>query len=156
MEFREDLMFPSLEVADRDALLDLLGTSVTRLGLAKENYAEALKEREREYPTGLPICGGVAIPHTSADHVTGNTIAAVSLARPVTFSEMGGEEDSEVAVNTVLLLVFADASQHVPLLSRIVGRIQDEAFIRAIKDAPDPAAMARVLAEAFPPDHPTT
>lgn len=151
MDFHEQLMFPALAVADRDALLETLGTAVAGLGLATDGYAAALKEREREFPTGLPICGGVAIPHTSADHVSGNTIAVASLAHPVTFMEMGGEEDSEVMVSTVLLLVFADASQHVPLLSKLIGRIQDAEFIRAIKDASDPAAMARVLAEAFPP-----
>lgn len=156
MDFHEELMFPQLDVADRDALLETLGAAVTGLGLAEPGYATALKERELEFPTGLPICGGVAIPHTSADHVSGNTIAAASLARPVTFFEMGGDEDSEVVVSTVLLLVFADAAQHVPLLSRIVSCIQDENFIRSITDAEDPAAMVRVLAEAFPPDHPTT
>lgn len=152
MQFHEDLMFPNLAVDSRDALLETLGAAVASLGLAKDGYAIALKERERHYPTGLPICGGVAIPHTSADHVTGNTIAAASLAHPVTFFEMGGDEDSEVEVSTVFLLVFANADQHVPLLSRIVNCIQDSEFIRAITAADNPTAMADVLAEAFPSD----
>lgn len=150
MDFHEELMFPRLDVVDRDTLLDTLGGAVARLGLAKSDYAEALKSREREFPTGLPISGGVAIPHTAAEFVHANTIVAASLVRPVTFFEMGGDEDSEVSVSTVFLLVFSDSSQHVPLLSKLATSIQDERFVAAVHDAPDRATMARLLAEAFP------
>ena len=155
MDFHEELMFPELDVSDRDALLETLGRAVTGLGLARDDYAEALKQRELEYPTGLPISGGVAIPHTAAEYVTGNTIAAATLPRPVTFAEMGGDQDSEVPVSTVFLLIFADASQHVPLLSRIIGRIQDADFVHSISAAGNPAEMAQLLAAAFPSDQPT-
>ncbi len=150
MDFLEHLMFPHLEVADRDELLERLGRAVVDAGLAKPTYAQALKDREREFPTGLPISGGVAIPHTAAEYVNGNTIVAASLAHPITFGEMGGEEDSQVSVSTVFMLVFADSSQHVPLLSSLIGSIQDEAFVRSISTAADKPTMARLLTEAFP------
>lgn len=156
MDFRTELMFPDLAVADRDALLDLLGAAVTDLGMAKDGYAAALKEREHEFPTGLPISGGVAIPHTSAEFVTGNTIVAATLTNPVSFFEMGGDEGSEAMVSTVFLLVFADSHSHVPLLAKVIANIQDEQFVNAIKDAHTAQAMAAVLTEAFPAEMPTS
>lgn len=57
MDFHEDLMFPGLTVADRDELLEALGSAVINAGFAKDTYVDALKERERDFPTGLPICG---------------------------------------------------------------------------------------------------
>lgn len=149
MEFRSELMFPRLAVADRDELLQTLGGAVTAAGLAEPTYVAALQEREREFPTGLGISGGVAIPHTSADHVTGNTIAVASLAEPVIFREMGGDEDSAVAVSTVFMLVFADAANHVPLLSHMIGKLQDADFVTAVNAAGDPATIIALMDDAF-------
>ena len=150
MEFREDLMFAGLEVADRDELLRVLGQAVTSAGLAKDSYVQALQEREREYPTGLPISGGVAIPHTSAEYVHANTIVVATLATPVTFAEMGGADDSQVEVSTVFLLVLADAGQHVKMLSKLIRNLQREEFVRSIREADDASTMTGLLAEAFP------
>ena len=150
MDFHEHLMFPRLQVADRDDLLAKLGQAVIDAGLARDGYVTALQDREREYPTGLPISGGVAIPHTSAEYVTSNTIVAASLAEPVTFAEMGGDSDAQVPVSTVFLLVFADSAQHVPLLSKLIRSIQKESFVHAVHDAHDAAAMAAVLSDVFP------
>ncbi|MGC3955334.1 MAG: PTS sugar transporter subunit IIA [Propionicimonas sp.] len=149
-------MFPKLDVADRDELLQVLGTAVTNLGLARPDYAAALLEREREFATGLPINGGVAIPHTAAEYVLGNTVAAATLAHPVTFQEMASEDDAEIEVSTVLMLVFADASQHVPLLSKIIAAIQDPQFVQALSEAADPSAMKRIITDALPVDQPPT
>lgn len=149
MDFHEDLMFPGLTVADRGELLEVLGNAVINAGFAKDTYVDALKERERDFPTGLPISGGVAIPHTAAEYVHVNTIVAASLTNPVSFAEMGGEEDSVVPVSAVFLLVFADSSQHVPLLSKLVGSIQDETFVDSVRQAGDKPTMARLLAEQF-------
>ncbi|MBP8919883.1 MAG: PTS sugar transporter subunit IIA [Micropruina sp.] len=149
MEFRNDLMFPRLAVGDRDELLATLGGAVAGAGLAKPGYVDALQQREREFPTGLPLSGGVAIPHTSADHVTGNTIAVASLAEPVVFHEMGGDQESRVDVSTVFMLVFADAANHVPLLSHMIGKLQDADFVAAVRDADDPAVVVDLMEQAF-------
>lgn len=148
MEFHDELMYPNLLVASRDELLTILGDAVIAAGLAHPSYTAALLERERDYPTGLPVAGGVAIPHTAAEQVTGNTIAVAALAQPVTFSEMGGS-GTEIEVKTVFLLVFADSASHVPLLSKLIGKIQDAEFITAIGKATDRAGLADVLAETF-------
>ncbi|MFT4297372.1 MAG: PTS sugar transporter subunit IIA [Micropruina sp.] len=142
-------MFPGLAVADRDELLQTLGGAVTAAGLAEPSYVAALQQREREFPTGLDLSGGVAIPHTSADHVSGNTIAVASLAQPVTFREMGGDEDSTVEVSTVFMLVFADAANHVPLLSHMIGKLQDADFVASVRSADEPAGIVALLEQAF-------
>lgn len=149
MEFHSQLMFPRLVAADRDELLQTLGGAVTAAGLAEPSYVEALQQRERDFPTGLGISGGVAIPHTSADHVTGNTIAVASLADPVTFGEMGGDESSAVPVSTVFMLVFADAANHVPLLSHMIGQLQDAEFVASVRAAGDAEEIIALMEQAF-------
>jgi len=146
MEFRDDLMFPGLEVTDRDELLGVLGGAVIAAGLAKETYSAALRDREVSFPTGLPVSGGVAIPHTSAEWVMANTIACATLAHPISFHEMGGEADSEIAVSTVFLLVVADSTQQVKLLSSLIRKLRDGRFVAELRTADTPAAMCRILA----------
>lgn len=150
MDFHDDLMFHQLSVPNRDALLETLGQAVIDRGMAKDTYVDALKSREAEFPTGLPIAGGVAIPHTAAEYVTANTIVAASLAEPVVFAEMGGEAGSEIAVSVVLLLVFADSTQHLPLLSKLVRQLQKGDLAQSLREAPDASAMSAVLAEILP------
>lgn len=149
MDFHDELMFPALAVASRDELLEVLGGAVVDLGLAKDSYVEALKVRELEYPTGLPVSGGVAIPHTAAEYVHANTIVAATLTAPVEFAEMGGDGNSMVPVSTVFLLVLADSSQHVSVLSKLITGIQNPPFIEAVRSTGDASTMARLLAGQF-------
>lgn len=150
MDFHDDLMFPALRVRDRDELLDKLGGAVVAAGFARDDYVDGLKAREREYPTGLPISGGVAIPHTSAEYVTTNTIVAASLTEPVTFAEMGGADDSEVSVSTVFLLVIADSTQQVKVLGKLIRALQNAEFVKSVHDAVDRPTMASLLEQAVP------
>lgn len=143
-------MFPDLTVHDRDELLSTLGTAVIAAGLARDDYVAGLKARELEFPTGLPISGGVALPHTSAEYVMGNTIVCASLTHPVVFNEMGGDKDSEVPVSTVLMLVVADATQQVKVLSSLIRKLQDGVLTQQLHDAASPQAMAALLSESFP------
>lgn len=72
-----------------------------------------------------------------------------SLAEPVVFHEMGGDQESRVDVSTVFMLVFADAANHVPLLSHMIGKLQDADFVAAVRDADDPAVVVDLMEQAF-------
>lgn len=148
MEFHDKLMFPALTAVDRDAVLASLGNAVIDAGFARDDYVRALQEREAQFPTGLPISGGVAIPHTSSEYVTTNTIACATLTQPVTFHEMG-DDASEVEVSTVFMLVVADGQQQVKALSSLVKKLRDAEFIDGLRDAPDAQSMKRILASRF-------
>ena len=145
MDITADLLFPHLAAPRPDEVLEKLGQAVTDRGLALDTYVHALKDREAEFPTGLAISGGVAIPHTSAEYVTGNTIAVATLTSPVTFQAMG-DPDTAVEVSTVVMLVFADSSQHLPLLSKIVKSLQDQSFVDAMHEAGGTEELSVVLA----------
>ena len=146
MKFIETLQHPHLTVQSREELLRSLGDAAVAAGQAAPGYADALLEREEQFPTGLPVSGGVAIPHTAAEHVTGNTIAVASLSQPVTFEEMGGS-GREIEVDLVLLLILGDAEQHVEHLSRLIRTIQDEQFTGQLRAAQTAEEITAVLNE---------
>ena len=55
----------------------------------KNEYVEAIKQREKEYPTGLPSTDPVvAIPHANYEMVKKTTLAIATLNEPVLFENM--------------------------------------------------------------------
>lgn len=105
------------------------------LHYVKESYLEAVLEREKEYPTGLPLTKtGVAIPHTDSEHVLKPTIAISVLNKPVTFSVMGSP-DTKIDVEIVLMLAISDPQKQILMLQRLMAIFQDEQAMEVIKSA---------------------
>jgi 5'-methylthioadenosine phosphorylase len=99
---------------------------------------EAVLAREAEFPTGLPTEPiGVAIPHADVEHVVTTTVALATLARPVVFHQMGGEDHDTVAVSIIVMLAVAEPKAQVAYLSRVIGAIQDADLCRALVAADD-------------------
>lgn len=138
-----------LDAETRQDVFDRLGGALLADGRVKDDYITALAEREAGYPTGLPVPGGVAIPHTDASHVNEDTIAIATLARPVAFHEMGGDPDDLVEVSTVIMLALASAGEHLRVLQKIVKSIQKPEFLETIRSASDPRVIADAASEAF-------
>ncbi|MFV0451903.1 MAG: PTS sugar transporter subunit IIA [Propioniciclava sp.] len=141
-------VYRRVRVADTDALFDRIGADLHAAGRVRPTFVDGLKSRESRYPTGIPVSGGVAIPHTDAEHVLHDTIAVATLAEPVSFGSMGGG-DQDVAVATVFLLALHDPSQHMTFLPRVVKGLQDEAFVQELHAAGAVEEIAERVAHAF-------
>ncbi|MBK7822778.1 MAG: hypothetical protein IPJ61_17355 [Tessaracoccus sp.] len=63
---------------------------------------------------------------SSADFVTGNTLAVATLTSPI-----------------------ADSQSHVPQLSAMITALQDSSFVEAAREAADPETLAQILAARF-------
>ena len=101
----KDMLFPECTLihvkADRkEDVIWKLYEKLLQNGKVKENFYEAVLEREREYPTGLKFeKWEVAIPHVSPEYVLESTIAIAVLDEPVEFKRM--DDESSVHVNVV-------------------------------------------------------
>jgi|GEM_PF-127284 len=136
-------------VEDSTALFALVGSDLCTAGRVRESFSQALETREATYPTGLPVGDGVAIPHADACHVIHDTIAVVTLARPIKFQLMAGVDDGFVDVSTVFVLALKDPDQHLSLLPRVVKSIQDPQFLDSLRVAVDPLRAAELVERAF-------
>ncbi len=124
-ELNPSLIFTNLEVNDSTDVMKKVGGAVIKEGYAKESYVNALVNREKDYPTGLDVDGvGVAIPHTDVSHVVKAGIAIAVLEKPVTFIQMG-TDDETVEVQLVFMLSVTDPNAHIDQLQRILEIIQD-------------------------------
>lgn len=140
-----ELVHVGLEVSSRDELLALMAGRLQTSGRTKESFLQGLMDREKNYPTGLPVNGGVAIPHTDAEHVLRDAVSIATLTTPVGFREMAGTDDREIPVDVVFMLALGASGDHLEVLQKIIQCIQDIAFIselRASRSAKEIAGIA--------------
>lgn len=131
-ELKNSLIITGLDVQSDQDIMVQVGGALVREGYARESYVEALAKREREFPTGLDVDGvGVAIPHTDVSHVIKAGIAIAVLNNPVTFVQMG-TDDETVEVRLVFMLAVVNPDKHIDQLQRILAIIQDTRVLNKI------------------------
>ena len=142
-----------LDVSDAEDVLRSLAGRLLDAGAVTVDFPEALRARERTYPTGLPTPIPTAIPHADPQHVVIPGLALATLARPVPFGEMGASGRS-VEVRLVAMPLLTDAREHLAALQRLMGLLRDEAAVAELLALTGDEALreraAVLLAEALP------
>ncbi|WP_193106599.1 PTS sugar transporter subunit IIA [Brachybacterium sp. FME24] len=125
-----------LDVVDAEDVLRSLAGRLLDAGAVTVDFPEALRERERRYPTGLPTSVPTAIPHADPEHVVLPGLAIATLAQPVAFGEMGGS-GSTVDARLVVMPLLTDARAHLAALRRLMGLLRDEEAVEDLLAATD-------------------
>jgi len=124
-----------------------LGWALVKEGYAKESYIDALISREKNFPTGIDVNGvGIAIPHTDVSHVNKTGIAIGVLNEPVTFFQMG-TDDETVEVQLVFMIAVANPNNHIEQLQRIVTIIQDKDVLNQLIKVRDKNEIIKIIRE---------
>jgi PTS system galactitol-specific IIA component len=143
----KDLMFNRLNVNNRDEFFDYISDLLEEKSIVKAGFNLALKAREESYPTGLPVLGGVAIPHTDGTLVNENRLVFVTLEHPIQFNEMGGDEEDVIEVNAIILLAVGDGKKHLEVLQKLITAIQNPNFVSSIINATSQDQMFEVVSD---------
>ena len=131
----ESLILIKESAQTREAIIRKLGNLLFKQGFVKDTYTQAVIDREKVFPTGLPARkAGVAIPHTDTEHVIKPAIAIATLENPVSFNMMGSP-DNEIQVEIVIMLAVHDAKLVVPTLRKIIFILENDEALLAIKNA---------------------
>ena len=103
----KDLIQLDLDVRNTDELFEVMSGRLMELGYVTGDFLESIKEREKEYPTALPVEPyAVAIPHTDPKECIKNAfIACIRLKEPIPWREMAANEVVHM-VRFVFLLGF--------------------------------------------------
>ena len=113
-------------------------------GKVKENFYEAVLEREREYPTGLKFeKWEVAIPHVSPEYVLESTIAIAVLDEPVEFKRM--DDESSVHVNVVFNIALGKDGKQIEILQDIMAIFADSEKMERIVKAESPEQVISII-----------
>ncbi len=108
MLINKDNIFIDPAVSSTSELFELFYKNLFEKGFVREDFYNALVEREKSYPTGLDTGNiKIAIPHTDSNMIIREGMAVAVLKEPVSFSEMG-DPASSLRVNIVFLLLIKD------------------------------------------------
>ncbi|MER3400552.1 MAG: PTS sugar transporter subunit IIA [Thermoflexus sp.] len=125
-----------LEAASAEEVIRQLAAPLVAAGRVRPSFVDAVLERERTNPTGLPLSGAlhVAIPHTEVEHVCAPALAVATLARPVAFRSMVRPEET-VSVSIVILLALTEPHAQIEMLMSLAELFQDPDRVRAVYEA---------------------
>ena len=89
----KELVQLDLEAESTDEVFSILAEKLEKAGYIRSGFLEAIKEREKNYPTALPIEPyPVAIPHTDPKCIVKPFVACVRLKHPIPWREMAANE----------------------------------------------------------------
>jgi PTS system nitrogen regulatory IIA component len=137
-----DRVIVGLRVSDKTQLLqELAGRAAAALSLDRRAIFDALLARENLGSTGLGK--GFALPHARLEDLPNTFALFVRLARSIDFASI---DERPVDLAILLLTPANGANHHLTTLATLSRPLRDEAFVRRIRQAPDAAALHRLLA----------
>jgi galactitol PTS system EIIA component len=132
---------------DATSIIRVLSGLLLATGHVTPQHADAVLDRERTDPTGLPTHGaGVAIPHGDPATVLVPAVAIAVPAQPVGFGQLG---DPEVVIDAkvVFLLALTDADGQLTALREVAALVQDPDRLRALTAAATPDDVIATIAD---------
>jgi phosphocarrier protein FPr len=133
-----------LSAADRDAAIDRVGAMLVAEGLVTDGYITAMRAREQIISTYLG--NGIALPHGTSeaqDTILRTGLAVAQFPAGVAW----GDEPARLVIGLA-----ARSEEHIAILSRLAGILEDAALCERLARTTDPAEIFQALtAEAEPP-----
>lgn len=143
------IYFPQTHFKSNTELFHDVTAYLLAQGYVREGFEDAIGERERLYPTGLPIEPPVAIPHTDGEYVNRDAIVCIRNSEPLEFHEMGGSPDAILYPKIVIMLVMQSGEAHLEELQRLVDNIQDGKPIERLLCARGDSAFRHAVDECL-------
>ncbi|MDR2048533.1 MAG: PTS sugar transporter subunit IIA [Treponema sp.] len=145
---KEDCILERLNVNTKEEALAAMCAVLVEKGYVKDSFPGAILERERLYPSGLPMEGHkIAIPHTDAEHVNESVILFARLDHPVEFSSMG-DPDEKLQVQLVSMFALKEKKKIGFLLDVLINAYSDNDTLDAILKASSVKEIYGILHKA--------
>lgn len=125
MFFDEKIIELGMEARSDTDVITQLANILTQKDIVKKSFVDHVLEREKKFPTGLPVKEGlgIAIPHTDSIYVNKSQIAVASLKKPVIFKNMV-DASKDVEVSLVFMIAMSKPHEQANLLSNLMNMCQ--------------------------------
>lgn len=132
-----DLIFPQLDLKSSDEVISFLAEKLEQAGRVKPSFEQAVKDREKQFPTGLPSGEiSVAIPHTDVEHVNEASLVFATLKSPVKFQNMADKNQS-LTVSFVVMLAMKEPHSQVTMLQSLMQLFQNQDQLKELLSLDD-------------------
>jgi len=137
-----------LSAKSRDDCIRKICAVMIENGYVGDDYADAVIERENDYPTGLPTEGVIiAIPHANKGTVHRPSIGAAILKSPVGFYNMVDPEELLMA-EIVFVLANLDPEKQLQDLSKLMECFSDTELLKNIRNVKTVSEMIDLFKSA--------
>lgn len=125
-----------VDAEDAGDVIRTIGGKLLSAGYVRDTFSEAVLEREKTIPTGLPLSGkhNAAIPHTDVEHVIRPGIGMATLVRPVVFKNMVSPDET-VEVQLVFVLALEQPKSQIEMLQEVAQVLQRPDVVAALMEA---------------------
>jgi PTS system galactitol-specific IIA component len=145
---KPEFVLASISASSREEALIRMAEFLVEKGNCRPSFIEAIVERERNHPSGLPMPGPkIAIPHTDAEHVLQSVILFVRLPEPVEFLSMGSPED-KLQVRMISMFALKEKKRIGDMLETLINVYQREEVLNAILEAENADGIYKILRDA--------
>ncbi|SHI14034.1 PTS sugar transporter subunit IIA [Sporanaerobacter acetigenes] len=146
---KEELIFIDVEAKDRGEAIEKIAKELYRREYVKESYINAILDREKVFPTGLPTEKvGIAIPHTDAIHVNKSAMAIGVLKNPVIFQMMGMPEEN-VNVNIIFMMALNEPKGQIEMLQKLMSIFQNKSLLLKMRQAKTKEEIMKVFSNTI-------
>jgi PTS system galactitol-specific IIA component len=145
---KPEFVLTSISASSREEALIRMAEFLVEKGNCRPSFIEAIVERERNHPSGLPMPGPkIAIPHTDAEHVLQSVILFVRLPEPVEFLSMGSPDD-KLQVRMISMFALKEKKRIGDMLETLINVYQREEVLNAILEAENADGIYKILRDA--------
>ena len=142
---KKECILERLEASSKEEALTIMSNMLLSMGYVKESFPEAILEREKHYPSGLPMEGHkIAIPHTDAEHVHKSVILFARLAHPLEFSSMG-DPDEKIQLSLISMFALAEKKEIGKMLEVLITAYSNNDVLDAILNASSSKEIFKIL-----------
>lgn len=142
----KDLIFINESYNDCFEFLENISDRLQKDGYVKDTFKESIIEREKIFPTGLPVEPiGVAIPHCNSEHVNEAGIVLVKFKDDVKFNSMDGIGDVDVKIAFVLLV--KEKEKQVEVLQKLMEVISNGDLLTKIYNENENEKLINIMKE---------
>jgi len=117
--FFTELIFLDKSFQHNNEFFDFIYPILHEKGYVRQSFLNAIKSRERSYPTALPTKPYVvALPHTDIEHIIKPFISVTRVKNGVPWHEMANN-DQVLSADFIFLLGFIEKNGHITLLATV-------------------------------------
>lgn len=148
MYVEKNLVFYNQRFEDQNQLFDFMADELEKQNYVTEQFREAIKIREQNFPTGLQLQHlNVAIVHTDVEYSKTEKLVIIKLEKPITFRNIETLEPLEVGF--IIGLILQDSQNHLEVLRNISQFLQNEEVIQEIQETSSHTELTALMQNYF-------
>lgn len=156
MSERENLYLFDLDLIyikdfkDKESAFSNIANTLLERGLVNDEYLNALKEREKEFPTGidLSVLGAdlpnVAIPHTESNYCKDTKVILVKLKNEIDFRNMM-DPSKELKVGYLFMILNESGGEQANILANLMEFVTNKENMDKLQKASTVEELFKVV-----------